>query len=191
MVFCYFKEVNFINLIDIITMIDKFEGRYRFLSNFYPCKIEHQGIKYPSVENFYVAMKVNDQQLINGTYYTPGDFREMIARITNPAEVKKLGSKVKLRTGWDEKKLEVMNWAVRQKFKEETLAELLLSTEDQELIEGTWWHDKFWGICVCTKCAGKGENHLGKILMEVREELKLSNQKPSIQDIIKDKNKLN
>jgi ribA/ribD-fused uncharacterized protein len=186
MVFCYFKEVNFINFIDIISMIDKFEGRYRFLSNFYPCKIEHQGIKYPSVENFYVAMKVNDQQLINGTYYTPGDFREMIARITNPAEVKRLGSKVKLRTGWDEKKLEVMNWAVRQKFKDETLAELLLSTEDQELIEGNWWKDYFWGVC-----NGKGENHLGKILMEVREELKLSNQKPSIEDIIKDKNKLN
>ena len=178
-------------MIDIITMIDKFEGRYRFLSNFYPCKIEHQGITYPSVENFYVAMKVNDQQLINGIYYTPGDFREMIARITNPAEVKKLGSKVKLRTGWDEKKLEVMNWAVRQKFKDETLAELLLSTGDQELIEGTWWHDKFWGICICTKCANKGENHLGKILMTVREEISLQNQKPSIEDIIKDKNKLN
>jgi len=172
-------------------MIDKFEGRYRFLSNFYPCKIEHQGIKYPSVENFYVAMKVNDQQLINGIYYTPGDFREMIARITNPAEVKKLGSKVKLRTGWDEKKLEVMNWAVRQKFKDETLSEMLLSTGDQELIEGTWWHDKFWGICICTKCANKGDNNLGKILMTVREEISLQNQKPSIEDIIKDKNKLN
>ena len=191
MVFCYFKQVNFITFVNIISMIDKFEGRYRFLSNFYPCKIEHQGITYPSVENFYVAMKVNDQQLINGKYYTPGDFREMIARISNPAEVKKLGSKIKLRTGWDEKKLEVMNWGVRQKFKDETLSEMLLSTGDQELIEGTWWHDKFWGICICTKCANKGENHLGKILMEVREELKLINQKPSIEDIIKDKNKLN
>lgn len=186
MVFCYFKEVNFINFIDIISMIDKFEGRYRFLSNFYPCKIEHQGIKYPSVENFYVAMKVNDQQLINGTYYTPGDFREMIARITNPAEVKRLGSKVKLRTGWDEKKLEVMNWAIRQKFKEETLSELLLSTGDQELIEGNYWKDFYWGVC-----NGKGENHLGKILMTVRKEISLQNQKPSIEDIIKDKNKLN
>jgi predicted NAD-dependent protein-ADP-ribosyltransferase YbiA (DUF1768 family) len=33
-------------------MIDKFEGRYSFLSNFYTCSIEHQGIKYPSVEHF-------------------------------------------------------------------------------------------------------------------------------------------
>ena len=31
-------------------MIDRFDGRYGFLSNFYPCKIEFQGIKYNSVE---------------------------------------------------------------------------------------------------------------------------------------------
>jgi predicted NAD-dependent protein-ADP-ribosyltransferase YbiA (DUF1768 family) len=55
-------------------MIDKFEGRYSFLSNFYTCSIEHQGIKYPSVEHFYVAMKSNEQ-LIDGKYYTTGDFR--------------------------------------------------------------------------------------------------------------------
>jgi len=172
-------------------MIDKFEGRWRFLSNFYACRIEHQGITYPSVEHFYVAMKVNDQQLIDGRYYTPGDFREMIARISNPGSVKRIGSKVKLRSNWDEKKLDIMNWAVRQKFKDESLAQMLLSTDGQELIEGTYWHDKFWGICTCAKCSNKGENHLGKILMQVREELKLAHQKPSIEDIIKDKNKLN
>jgi ribA/ribD-fused uncharacterized protein len=119
-------------------------------------------------------MKVNDQQLINGKYYTPGDFREMIARITNPAEVKKIGSKVKLRTGWDDKKLEVMNWAVRQKFKDETLSEMLLSTGDQELIEGNWWHDNFYGSCSCSKCGNKGDNNLGKLLMTVRDEIRNS-----------------
>lgn len=166
-------------------MINKFEGRWRFLSNFYPCKIEHQGIIYNSVEVYYVAMKVNDQQLINGRYYTPGDFREMIAKITNPAEVKKIGYKVKLRTGWDEKKLELMNWGVREKFKNEELAQLLIDTDGYELIEGNWWHDNFYGSCSCSKCGNKGENHLGKILMEVREELKLANQKPSIEVQIK------
>lgn len=167
-------------------MIDKFEGRYRFLSNFYPCKIEHKGIVYPSVEHFYVAMKVTEMQLIDGNYYTAADFREMLARIKEPGDVKKLGQRIKLRKDWDDKKLEFMNWAVREKFKNETLSEMLISTGDQELIEGNWWKDYFWGVC-----NGKGENHLGKILMEVREELKLSNQKPSIEDIIKDKNKLN
>jgi N-glycosidase YbiA len=186
MVFCYFKQLNFINFIDIISMIDKFEGRYVFLSNFYPCKIEHKGITYPSVEHYYVAMKVTEMQLIDGKYYTAADFREMLPKIKEPGDVKKLGQRIKVRKDWDDKKLEFMNWAVRQKFKEETLSEMLLSTGEQELIEGNWWRDFYWGVC-----NGKGENHLGKILMQVREELKLSNQKPSIEDIIKDKNKLN
>lgn len=148
-------------------MIDKFEGRYYFLSNFYLCEIEHQGIKYPSVEHFYIGMKVNDEQLIDGVYYTPGDFREMICKIKDPGLAKKVGRKVKLRKDWDKFKLKVMNWAVREKFKDPKLAEMLLDTGDKELIEGNWWKDRYWGVC-----DGIGENHLGKILMEVRDELR-------------------
>ena len=103
-------------------MINKFEGRYRFLSNFYPCVVEHQGISYPSNEHYYVAMKVNDEQLINGMYYTPGDFREMLATIENPAIVKRLGQKIKIRKDWDSKKLEVMNWGVREKFNNNSIS---------------------------------------------------------------------
>lgn len=148
-------------------MIDKFQGRWRFLSNFYPCEIEYQGIKYPSVEHYYVAMKVNDEQLINGKYYTPADFREMISKVELPAVAKKIGQLVKLRRDWNDKKIEFMNWAVREKFKNSELAEMLLSTGDMELIECNSWNDTFWGVC-----NGKGKNHLGKILMEVRNELR-------------------
>lgn len=152
-------------------MIDKFEGRWAFLSNFYPCEIEHKGIKYPSVEHYYVAMKVTEMQLIDGVYYTASDFRELIASIKNPGDAKRFGRRVKLRSNWDDKKLDFMNWAVREKFKDEKLKEMLLSTGDEELIEGNWWHDSYWGICSCDKCGDKGENHLGKILMDVRSEL--------------------
>jgi len=147
-------------------MIDKFEGRYRFLSNFYPCEIEHKGIIYNSVETYYIAMKVTDMQLISGVYYTAADFRKIISKM-NPSEAKKLGKKVKLRTDWENKKLDFMNWAVREKFKNEELSNLLLSTGDQELIEGNWWGDTFYGVC-----NGKGENNLGKILMAVRDEIR-------------------
>lgn len=166
-------------------MINKFEGRFRFLSNFYPCKIEHKGIKYPSVEHFYVAMKVTEMQLLDGIYYTAADFREMISRISNPGDVKKISSRVKIRRDWDDKKLEFMNWAVREKFKDETLAEMLISTGDQEIIEGNWWHDNFYGSCSCVKCNGSGENHLGRILMKIREELKQQNLRPSLEDQIR------
>ena len=42
----------------------------------------------------------------------------------------------------------------------------LADTEDEELIEGNTWNDTYWGVC-----RGVGENHLGKLLMEVREML--------------------
>ena len=49
----------------------------------------------------------------------------------------------------------------------EELKKKLLDTGDQELIEGNYWNDTFWGVC-----EGKGQNHLGKILMQIREELR-------------------
>ena len=39
---------------------------------------------------------------------------------------------------------------------------------EEYLEEGNTWHDTYWGVC-----NGKGKNKLGKILMQVREELKL------------------
>lgn len=152
-------------------MIQKFEGRYGFLSNFYPCEITHQGIVYPSVEHYYVAMKCNGPQLMNGFQYTPIDFREMVANIPHPGTVKKLGRKISVRKDWNEKKLEFMNWAIREKFKDERLADMLIETGDVLIYEGNYWHDTFWGVCSCDKCADKGHNHLGKILMKVRDEL--------------------
>jgi hypothetical protein len=37
------------------------------------------------------------------------------------------------------------------------------------LVEGNRWGDQFWGVDLRT---GLGENHLGKILMKVRDELR-------------------
>lgn len=167
-------------------MVNKFEGKYGFLSNFYPCVIEHKGITYPSVEHYYVAMKVTEMQFLNGSYYTAADFRELIAIIKSPGDVKKIGSKLKIRKDWDSKKLEFMKWGVTEKFKDPKLSEMLLSTGDMELTEGNWWHDNFWGVCTCNKCTD-GENNLGKILMDVRLNLK-QKARPSLEDIIKNKN---
>ena len=152
-------------------MINRFNGRFVFLSNFYPCEIEYQGILYKSVEAYYVAMKVKNDQTIDGRYYTAADFRELISKIESAGKVKKLGQVIKVRSDWNEKRLEFMNWAVRQKFKDEQLKEMLISTGKEEIIEGNYWHDSWWGQCSCEKCIGKGKNHLGKILMQVRDEL--------------------
>jgi ribA/ribD-fused uncharacterized protein len=165
-----------------MSYINSFRGRYVFLSNFYPCRIEHKGITYPSVEHYYVALKVTGMQFIDGVYYTAPDFRELVAKIVDPADAKKVGKFVKVRSDWDEKKRELMEWGVREKFKDLKLTQDLLSTGDLELIEGNNWHDVFWGKCSCPRCNGGGQNHLGKILMKVREELKQQNKRSSLEE---------
>jgi len=147
-------------------IIDRFEGRWRFLSNFHPCEVEHQGIRYPSVEHYYVAMKCNNEQMFYGRHYTIGDFREMIARTASAAVVKSIGQKMKVRKDWEEKKLDFMLYGIREKFRDPQLRELLLSTEGSSLVEGNDWKDRFWGVY-----EGKGLNHLGRILMCVRKEI--------------------
>lgn len=161
-------------------MINSFTGRWSFLSNFYPCKIVHQGITYPSTEHYYVAQKVNDDQMINGQFYPKADVREMIAHISTPGQVKKFGRTLKLRKDWNNVKFEVMEWCLREKFKDEKLKEMLLQTGDEELIEGNTWNDIYWGVC-----NGKGENNLGKLLMKIRSEIKgEQNKRPSLENIL-------
>lgn len=152
--------------------IISFSGRWAFLSNFYPSEIEYQGIKYKWVESYYVAMKIKNDQYINGRYVTAADCREWIAKLESPGLVKKIGKSLKIRSDWDSIKLSTMEWAVRQKFLNETLKEQLLLTGVDEIIESNTWHDTFWGKCICPRCGGNGENYLGKILMKIREEIK-------------------
>lgn len=138
-------------------MIDKFEGKYAFLSNFYESPIEQDRIIYPTVEHYFQAQKTLDFEE-----------RLMIARAGTPGQAKRMGRSVTLRKDWEDVKLEVMEFAVREKFT--THAELrkqLIATGDEELVEGNWWKDRFWGVC-----EGTGQNHLGQILMKVRDELK-------------------
>ena len=169
-------------------MIESFSGRYNFLSNFYPAKIEHQGITYPTLEHYYVSMKVKNDQQIDGKYITMIDCRELIAKMPNPARVKQFGKIIKVRRDWDDVKLDIMLWGIREKFKHTDLKDLLLSTGDQELVEGNSWHDNFFGVCSCGSCLGKGQNNLGKILMKVRDELRQQNAKLSLEDILFKKN---
>lgn len=157
--------------------IEGFKGEWSFLSNFYPCEIQCDGLIYKSVEHFYVAMKFNNDQIFNGKHYSVGDFREMISLTPSPGLVKKIGQKIIIRSDWDVRKLGFMNWAIREKFKDINLLELLLSTGDMNIIETNNWGDTFWGVC-----NGRGKNHLGKILMKVRDELRGVEKKTGLEE---------
>lgn len=136
-------------------MIDSFKGENRFLSNFWPAEVQLDGATYPSVEHAYVAAKTLDPKL-----------REVAQSLPTAGDVKRFGKKLKLRADWDDVKLDVMRDLVRQKFQHAELRDKLRATGDQPLVEGNTWGDRFWGVC-----RGEGENHLGRILMEVRAEM--------------------
>jgi len=143
-------------------MIDRFVGDYAFLSNFYPCEISFvftgdafkPTVKAPSVEHAYQAQKATNiwdvLKVVN--CYKAGD-------------AKRMGRNIKIRPEWEAIKLEVMEDLLRLKFKSPVLLKMLLATGDHELVEGNTWGDIYWGVC------GKGgQNHLGRLLMMLRDE---------------------
>lgn len=134
--------------------IEKFEGKYHFLSNFHNAKIIYEGITYDNNEAAFQAQKDLSRKL----------------EFTNipPNQAKKLGRRVNLRKDWEQVKIPIMEEIVYAKFTQNAeLLQKLLDTGDAKLVEGNWWNDKFWGIC-----NGEGRNELGKILENLRELLK-------------------
>jgi ribA/ribD-fused uncharacterized protein len=142
--------------------IKEFQGNNRFLSNFYPAPVKYEGKIYPTSEHAYQAAKC----------LLPKD-KDRIAKAFSAGEAKRLGKFVSRIPDWDAKKLSIMKDIVTCKFRQNPLlARTLLATGDTILEEGNRWRDTYWGIDIHT---GEGENHLGKILMQVREELRNDN----------------
>jgi hypothetical protein len=137
-------------------MINRFDGDYFFLSNFYPSPVTMYGEIYPTVEHAFQAAKC----------FSPAD-REAIRQASTPGIAKRMGRLATLIHDWDELRVPIMTELVRRKFEGNSqLRYLLLATTPHELIEGNTWGDRFWGVY-----QGVGENHLGKILMQIREEV--------------------
>ena len=119
----------------------------------------YQEIEYRTVENFYQAMKLPKEETEKRCY---------IASL-NPYRAKKEGRKLQIRSDWNGLKLSVMEYALRFKFAEGTSWHRRLMATKREIVEWNNWNDEFWGISVKTK---QGQNHLGKLLMKLREEFK-------------------
>lgn len=135
--------------------IVEFGGDYQFLSNFEPCRVTYDGEIYSTVEHAYQAAKTLDTQQ-----------REVIRDCETASKAKRFGQRVLMRDDWEKIKLGVMKELLEQKFSKEPYKSKLLGTGTMDIEEGNWWGDTFWGVC-----EGKGDNHLGKMLMQIREEL--------------------
>lgn len=134
-----------------------FQGEYRFLSNFYHAPLTVIGIPYLNSEAAYQASKTTDL-----------DVRTSFSTV-DPSTAKKMGRSIHLREDWNlVLKLEMMELCLRAKFMcNPLLREQLFLTGDAELEETNNWGDTFWGVS-----RGKGENYLGKLLMEIRGTMK-------------------
>ena len=143
----------------------RLKEKYGCFSNFSAHPVEIGNHIFPTTEHFFQAMKVvEDSELFNRVAHAP-----------SPKESKNIAheNKHKWIENWDAIKYKIMKMAITEKVKQHPdIKELLLSTENKMIVEDSDY-DYIWG---CGK-DGTGQNLLGKIWMEVREEIR-NNESP-------------
>lgn len=135
-------------------VIDSFRNDYAFLSNFFvlPQKLNFHGYRFTNSEAAFQAMKCPDRAK---------EFENL-----TPSMAKRLGRHVPLLPNWDLIKDDLMSEIITAKFTQfPQLRMKLMNTAPAVLIEGNSWGDTYWGV------DGTGENHLGIILMQLRNDL--------------------
>lgn len=136
---------------------------YGCFSNFAPYPVEIGGRVWPTVEHYFQAQK------FAGTQH-----EEEIRLADSPNEAARMGKKRNkpLRNGWESVKDDVMREAILAKFRQHAdIRQTLLATGDAVLVEHTR-SDSYWG----DGGDGTGRNMLGKILVEVRQQLRAETQ---------------
>ncbi|MBW4632584.1 MAG: DUF1768 domain-containing protein [Iphinoe sp. HA4291-MV1] len=135
---------------------------YGCFSNFSPHGIIMQDIYWSTVEHYYQAQKF------------VGTSDAMIIPLIHNAKTPELAAALgrdctrQIRLDWEEVKTQVMREAVLKKFLTHAdIREILLTTGNKLIVENSPT-DYFWGCGVDET----GHNHLGKILMNVREEIR-------------------
>lgn len=140
-------------------MINSFRGEHSWLSNMHEIKIEINGLVFKSVENAYQYGKnTNDENWVQKCLNL------------SPREIKKASKNLDYdRKKFDYNKLSWMKRLLDIKFANDEMCIKLLSTGDENIVEGNMWGDRFWGVDVTIQ-PNIGENHLGRLLMKIRDE---------------------
>ncbi len=153
-------------------MISEFRGINACYSNFFLILqvdvIPNLGhVRFPSNEHYFQSWKASmSNQFI------------AIANAPTPGIAKRMGSpkgyrmpngemfRVNLRPDWNDIKIGIMTRGLWLKFNQNRdLYDILVASAPQVLQEGNWWKDEFWGVNLRT---GRGENWLGRLLMDLR-----------------------
>lgn len=150
-----FKELNPDDFPDVIS---SFKGEYDFLNNRYGCSFVWQGIRYNNVESAFHASK-----------YTDESERKILSRMSADKAVKK-SMDFTPSAEWEDCKLNIMESIIMAKFAQNpSLKKSLIETDNRILINGNNKHETYWGVDLYCWI---GENHIGKILMTIRDKEK-------------------
>ena len=140
---------------DFPDSINRFKGEYDFLSNRYPCRVRWEGLEYCSAEVAFQASKCKDEKE-----------RKVFAGCSTDKAVLK-GKDLMPYAGWKESQINIMESILQAKFEQPpVLMQKLVETGNRVLLNGNNKQESFWGIDLYSWI---GENHLGRILMNIRD----------------------
>lgn len=135
-----------------------YEHEFYVFSNFSSFQLEWKGYVWMTSEHAYHSEKFNDSEILR-------KLKE--ARSAHEAIKLAYANKDNYIKDWDEIKLKVMKEILRAKVDQHPyVKQKLIESGNRELIEDSW-RDSFWGWGPNKD----GQNHLGKLWMEVRSEL--------------------
>lgn len=136
-----------------------YEQEFYIFSNFSSFKLLWKGYDWMTSEHAYHSEKFEDSEML-----------EKLKKSRSAHDAMKLAyaNKDTYRKDWDEVRLNIMKQILHAKVEQHPyVKKKLLESGDKELIENSW-RDDFWGW----GANRDGKNHLGKLWMEVREEVR-------------------
>ena len=154
-------------LAGVIRFGSKKEGDYTQFSHMFEAPVNLDGKEYPSIAHYINSVKYLDPTKA-GVADDAGNLKaEAIRTEKNVGKVRVMGlGKEYTRPDWESVRLDLFKKALSAKFSSHTaLKDKLLGTSDALLEDAS--QDDFWGIGK----DGKGANHGGKMLMQVRVDL--------------------
>ena len=144
-----------------------FQSHHAYLSNMYPCKIMFEGVEYRSSEHlYYVEMAKHHNRL---------DLVNKLTKAKDGYACKRLAREIDIADDWEEIKLNIMCKVINLKFDQnDGLRDKLLATIGH-LYEATKGDSFSCGMSLAqvkdiSQETITGANHLGKILVEYRNE---------------------
>ena len=137
------------------------DEKYGGLSNFHRCEQFVDGYLYPTNEHYYQSQKALGLEFHKWIATAPNPYLAMKA-----GRLLRAGKEGELRPEWEKIKLVIMEKGLRAKFQNQLLRLRLIQTGDAHLFENSSTDD-YWGGAL-----PKSKNHLGNLIMKIREEIK-------------------